>query len=136
VPPLLRLIPTIGELRNIGRRFENCLGHFASFGTKHWFDLADGSAVYLAADEPPLLIQLCRVGPDLWHVEQMVGPKNAPPSRAERCAMEQKLKDAGIRLAEVIPGYALSSLARAAKWPKRDALDEVDDLENMLNDLG
>ena len=51
VPDPLRLVETIGELRDIGRRFRNCLAPITHFGTKHWFDLADGSVIYLATDE-------------------------------------------------------------------------------------
>jgi len=137
VPTPLRFVATIGELRDIGRKFSNCLANVILYGTNHWFDLANGTAIYLITEQPPLLlIALRRIGPSLWHVEQMTGPKNAPLSLVLRQAMEQKLRDAGIGLVAVSPGYAISDLDRAARQPKRDALDNVDDLDDMLDDLG
>ena len=135
VPAPLRLVESIGELREIGRRFSNCLAQIAQFGTRHWFDLADGSTVYLSAEQPPLLIALDRIGPGLWRIGQMEGPKDAPLSAASRGAMEQKLKDAGIKLMTVNPSHALSNLHHAARRRKTGA-DLDDDLEDMLDDLG
>jgi hypothetical protein len=133
----LRLVATIGELRDIGRKFSNCLAKVVLGGTHHWFDLASGTAIYLITEHPPLLlIELRRVGPSLWHIEQMTGPENAPLSFALRQAMEQKLREAGIRLVEVSPGYAISNLDRAARQPKHNAFDNVDDLEDVPDDLG
>ena len=133
VPVTLRLVETIGELREIGRRFKNCLAQTALFGANHWFDLANGSAVYLATEEPPLLIALRKVGPDLWHIEQLAGPKDIVPSAATRRSMEQKLKDAGIKLVTLNPSYALSNLGYATRQPKIGA--NIDDLDDMLGDL-
>jgi hypothetical protein len=131
VPDPLRLVETIGELRDIGRRFGNCLAPITHFATKHWFDLADGSTIYLATDEPPLLIALRGVGPDLCHIEQVEGPQDAPPSVAFQRSMEQKLKGAGIRFVPVDPSYALSNLNCAVRRPgTRAGLDDVD-LEDM-----
>ena len=135
VPDPLRLVETIGELRDIGRRFGNCLAPITHFATKHWFNLADGSVIYLATDEPPLLIALRRVGPDLWHIEQVAGPQDAPPSVAFQRSMEQKLKDAGIRFVPVDPSYALSNLNCAVRRSRtRAGLDDVD-LEDMPEDF-
>jgi hypothetical protein len=135
VPAPLRLVATIGELRDIGRKFSNCLVNVPYGGTNPWFDLANGTAIYLITDQLPLLlIELRRVGPSLWHIEQMVGPKNAPLSFVLRQDMEQKLRDAGIRLVEVSPGYAISNLDRAARQPKRNALDDADNLDDDLMD--
>jgi hypothetical protein len=134
VPATLRLVETIGELREIGRRFENCLTQTARFGTNYWFDLANGSVVYLTTEEPPLLIALRKVGPDLWHIEQLAGPKDTTPSAASRCSMVQKLKDAGIKLVALNPGHALSNLGHATRQLKIGA--NIDDLDDMLDDLG
>jgi hypothetical protein len=133
VPAPLRLVETIGELLEIGRRFKNCLVRTAPFGTNYWFDLANGSAVYLTSEEPPLLVALRKVGADLWHIEQTAAPKDTASSTESRCSMEQKLKDAGIKLVAVSPGYAISNLDSAARQPKIDA--NIDDLDAMLGDL-
>jgi hypothetical protein len=134
VPAPLRLVETIGELHEIGRRFKNCLAQTAPYGTNYWFDLANGSVVYLTADEPPLIIALRKVGPDLWHIDQLAGPKDMFPSDALRWSMEQKLKDAGIKLVALNPGYALSNLDHATRQLKTGA--NIDDLDDMLDDLG
>ena len=131
VPEPFRLVETIGELRNIGRKFRNCLASVVVYGANHWLDLANGTAVYLTTEEPHLLTELRRFGPNLWHIDQMVGPRNASPSFALRQTLEQKLRDAGIRLIEVSPGYAISSLDCAARPPKIDAPDDDDDPEDL-----
>ena len=124
---------TIGELHEIGRRFKNCLAQTAPYGTNYWFDLANGSVVYLTTEEPPLLIALRKVGPELWHIDQLAGPKDMFPSDGSRRFMEQKLKDAGIKLVALNPGYALSNLDQATRQPKTGA--NIDDLDDMLHDL-
>jgi hypothetical protein len=132
VPAPLLLVATIGELRDVGRKLRNCIAQNGSFGSNYWFSLADGSVVYLASEEPPLLIALRRVAPDLWHIEQIGGPKDAPPSVALQRSIEQKLKDAGARLVSVNPSYALSNLDRAAN---RSKPNDADDLEDALDDF-
>jgi hypothetical protein len=134
VPAPLRLVATIGELRDIGRRFGNCLAQIAQFGTRHWFDLADGSTVYLVADEPRVLIAMDSIGPDLWHIQQMDGPKDAILSGEVRQAMEQKLKEVGVRLVAVTPGNALSNLYHFAKHSKINS-DLAYGLDDMLGDF-
>ena len=129
----LRLVETIGELHEIGRRFKNCLAQTAPYGTNYWFDLANGSVVYLTTEEPPLLIALRKVGPDLWHIDQLAGPKDMVPSAASRCSMAQKLKDAGIKIVALNPGYAPSNLDQATRQLKTGA--NIDDLDDMLDDL-
>ena len=48
--------------------------------------------------------------------------------------MAQKLKDAGIKLVAVNPGYALSNLVHATRQLKIGA--NIDDLDDLLGDLG
>jgi hypothetical protein len=131
VPEPFRLVETIGELRDLGRRFKNCLANVILYGTNHWLDLANGTAVYLLTEEPHLLTELRSVGPNLWHIDQMTGPRNAAPSPALRQSLEQKLRGAGIRLVEVSPGYAISDLDRAARPQKPGNPDHADDLDDF-----
>jgi hypothetical protein len=131
VPEPFRLVETIGELRDLGREFKNCLANVVLYGTNHWLDLADGTAVYLIIEEPHLLTELRRVGPGLWHIAQMTGPKNAAPTCALRQSLEQKLRRAGIRLVEVSPGHAISNLDRAARPQKTRNRNDVDDLDDL-----
>jgi hypothetical protein len=131
VPEPFHLVETIGELRDLGRKFKNCLANVVLYGTNHWLDLADGTAVYLLTEEPHLPTELRHVGPDLWHIDQMTGPRNAAPSLALRQSLEQKLRGAGIRLVEVSPSYAISNLDRAARPQKSEAPGDVDDLDDF-----
>jgi hypothetical protein len=135
VPEPFRLVETIGELRDLGREFKNCLANVVLYGTNHWLDLADGTAVYLIIEEPHLLTELRRVGPGLWHIDQLTGPKNAAPPFALRQSLEQKLRGAGIKLVEVSPGYAISNLDRAARPQKPEILNDVDDLEALMTEV-
>jgi hypothetical protein len=73
VPAPFRVVETIGELRNVGREYKNCLRRFTSLGSRYWLDLANGSVFYLTAEEPPLPNALRRIGADLWHIEQTKG---------------------------------------------------------------
>jgi len=99
-------------------------------------DAGEPLTIYLTIDEPNLLIELRRFGANLWHVEQMVGPRKASPSFGQRQALEQKLKDAGVRLIEASPAYAISNLDRAARSPKVGAAGDDDDLDDIQDDLG
>ena len=60
--------------------------------------------------------------------------RRTQPHRSHRGALiEQKLKDAGIKLVAVNPGYALSNLDQATRQPKTGG--NFDDLDDMLDDL-
>ena len=50
-PSSLCFVGSIGELRQIGRKFENCLSRMDHYAMKLWFDLAHGSVVFLVRDE-------------------------------------------------------------------------------------
>ena len=43
-PPAFRMIESIGELRQVGRDFKNCLQHRHHYASDRWFALADGSS--------------------------------------------------------------------------------------------
>jgi hypothetical protein len=138
VPAPFRLVETIGDLRAIGREYKNCLGRFSGLSTRYWLDLADGSVVYLTSEEPPLLLALRKIGAELWHIEQMKGPNDTHPSLAARCSIEQKLKQSGVRLISINPGFALSHLDHAVRSPRTTANaddGDVDDLDDLLDDI-
>ena len=79
-PPSLRFVGSIGELRQIGRKFENCLTRMDHYAMRLWFGLADGSMVFLVHDESCLLIALRQVGRNVWHIEEVDGPTVIPKS--------------------------------------------------------
>jgi hypothetical protein len=135
VPPPFHVVATIGELREIGRRFKNCVAHADHLGTNYWFDLAAGSAVYLTSDEPPLLIALRRIGTDLWHIEQIAGPKGQSLPNDVQLFVESALKEIGLRLVSVSPTYALSNLVRAASRPRGRVDHWQDEDDELFDDL-
>jgi hypothetical protein len=138
VPAPFHHVETIGQLRRIGRAYKNCLGQFSGLSRRYWSDLINGSVVYVTSEEPPLLIALRRIGAELWHIDQMKGPRDTSPSLAARCSIEQKLRDSGVRLVLINPGFALSHLDRAARRPRTVAIaddGEGDDLDELLDDI-
>jgi hypothetical protein len=133
VPSPFRIVETIGELRDIGRKFGNCLAGVGHFGTIHWFQLIGGSAVYLSSDDPQLLIALGRAGPNLWYVEQMVGPKNQPLTIEMHTSVECALREFGVKLVGMNPAHALTQLHHASSRPRAINDNNLDDYE--LDDI-
>lgn len=127
-PPPLRMIETVGELRRLGKQYKNCIAQPRGFGTNFWFNLADGSVVYLVQDEPPVLVSLRRICPGLWHIDQMNGPKNHGPAQEVQDAIAASLRRAGVRLLPTHPSYALSRLYTGISRPA-DEEDDFDDYE-------
>jgi hypothetical protein len=115
VPSRLHHIETIGELRRIGREFENCIASLHHFSAVHVFALAAGSTIFLTANDPPLLIALRSVGRDLWYVEQMAGPKNVPATHDVRRSIECCLRKSGVKLVTLEPAHALAELHRTSR---------------------
>lgn len=108
----------MGDLRRIGARFDNCLQTARHFGTSHWFDLAEGRVAFVVGDDPPLLAALRRVGPDLWFLEQVAGPKNAALPPGARDAILGGLRAAGVRVVRQEPSRALGTLSGYAERPR------------------
>ncbi len=127
LPPPFRVLRSVGELRQVGVAFNNCTRNFRLGGSDHWFRLADGSKVYVASNEPPLLAAVMRVGPDLFCIDELCGPKNAFVDAATKNLLIAALHCAGVRLVQECPSRALSSLACANSIDEPD--DEMDDLE-------
>ena len=110
IPEPFRIVQSVGELQNIGRRLDNCLA--GTFGTSEWYQLAGGSAAYITSDTPPMIAALLRVGRGVWQLREARGPSNA---RVPRAAYEQFLKvlrDAGLTIIHQSPRDALSTLNR------------------------
>jgi hypothetical protein len=129
VPSPLHHIETIGELRRIGREFENCIASLHHFSAAHLFALAAGSTIFLTTNDPPILIALRQVGPDLWYVEQMAGPKNTPPTHDVRQTIERSLRKSGAKLVTMDPAYALAELHRTSRRNKNEVDAELDGLD-------
>ena len=119
-PPSLRFVGSIGDLRQIGRKFENCLTRMDHYAMRLWFGLADGSMVFLVHDELCLLIALRQVGRNVWHIEEVdtviVGK-----------AVEAALKEAGVNLVSMDPLHALWKLQEIGKRRPKGSDDEFRD---------
>src|SRR5215211_3873853 len=124
LPPPYRVVGSVGDLRQVGARLRNCLRSAGSYGVEGWFRLIDGSTVYVACDKPPLLAALRRVGPDLFHLEQVQGPNNQFVGPGGQAMLVGALRAAGVRLLTQEPSRALSSLSAHT----RKASEADDDL--------
>jgi hypothetical protein len=132
-PSSLHFVGSIGELRQIARKFENCLTRMDHYATQHWFGLADGSVVFLARDEPPLIIALRQVGPSVWRIEEVGGPMGPSPTIMVRKAIETALKEVGVNLVTMDGPHAIWKLYEIAKRRPKGHDDEIiDDLDNVL----
>jgi hypothetical protein len=92
-----------------------------------------GDAAYLVADAPLLLVEMHRVGPGMWTLVQIAGPKNEAPPDGTEAALRKGLTDAGLKIVAVDPASALSRLAFEAR---RGRVDGADDLDDDTDDLG
>ena len=113
-PPSLRFVGSIGELRQIGRKFKNCLSSMDHYAMRLWFGLADGSVIFLVHDVPFLLIALRQVGRNVWQIEEVNGPKGGSPTMAGK-AVEAALREAGVNLVTMDPLQAIWKLQEIAK---------------------
>ena len=107
-PSSLRFVGSVGELRQIARKFGNCLTRLDHYAMKLWFGLADGSMVFLVHDELCFLVALRQVGRNVWHIEEVNGVIAGK-------AVEAALKEAGVNLVTMDPLQALWKLQEIAK---------------------
>ncbi len=123
-PDGLRLVRTVAELRELGRRLKNCINQ-PVFGGRYLIDLVTGAQCYLTTEEPALtLIALHPHGRNLWSIEQIDG--------ADFCSIRDRL-ELGLRWASVTllhsrPDSALSSLTDYSEVYEEGA-EEADDDE-------
>lgn len=130
-PAPFRVVPSLGELRRIGISFENCVGHAAHYAARHWLRLTDGSAVFLIADDPPVLLALRPLIPGaLFVIEEVAGPLNAPVSPEVVEKLRSDLLASGVIVLRLDPADAIWHLhSLAARKSKRAEDDAETDLE-------
>ncbi|BDG70238.1 hypothetical protein Rmf_01670 [Roseomonas fluvialis] len=130
-PAPFRVVPSLGGLRRIGISFENCVADAGHYAARHWFRLADGSAVFLFADDPPVLLALRPLIPGaLFVIEDVAGPKNAPVSPEVVEKLRSDLLASGVTVLRLDPADALWHLHSLAARNSKRADDDVEtDLE-------
>jgi hypothetical protein len=70
-------VADIAGLTEVGRRFENCLAKWTCHGAQHFIRAILGETVLLVTEAPaPLLAEVERVGPQVWRIGNVVGPKS------------------------------------------------------------
>jgi hypothetical protein len=128
LPPPFRHVQTLGELRALGEQLKNCVRSPHSCGTEHWFKMASGSGVYITTDAFPMLAALQKVGPDLWHLEQVAATRNAPLEPVDYASFMNALRAAGICLVRELPHHALQFLHMSPHDNWEDAIDETEEI--------
>ncbi|MDP3416117.1 hypothetical protein [Falsiroseomonas sp.] len=131
IPEGMRRVNTVGDLRDLGRRWGLCVATPLHRGADHWMRLLNGVSVYLASTEPllPMLVELRGVAPGVWSVVEATGIGSRPLSPTAEKALHRRLSAAGIALVSRIPSDALVALASHAE-------DLCGDLDAALAALG
>jgi hypothetical protein len=128
VPDPFRLVRTTDELQRLARSFENCIALPQWGAAKYHVNLVQGLTVFLASEEPPLLVALHRVADGVWQYEQCAGPKNAAPPPGARSALIRGLVAAGLKIVETDPQTALARIEQEAMRGRDGEGDLEDDL--------
>jgi hypothetical protein len=109
-PSPFRLVRNSAELQRIGKAFRNCVALPQWSAAEHHVRLINGTAAYLVADAPPLLVALRHVADRVWYLEQIVGPSNAAPQDGMRATLVRDLTAAGLKIVAADPQSALGRL--------------------------
>lgn len=101
-PPGWTLMETIGDLEKAGRDLRLCLAGY-SYGAIHYLRAhLTGDAVFLRSDDPPSLVMLNQMVGEWWISEINLRGNGRPPTML-RASLEEGLRAAGVRLAELDP---------------------------------
>jgi hypothetical protein len=125
-PEPFRFVKSTDELQRLARSFDNCVAISNWGAAKYHINLVNGSTVFLASDDPPLLAAMHRVADGVWQFEQCAGPKNASPPPGMRSALIRGLRAAGLRIVTTDPQTALARIEQEARRG-RDEGDLEDD---------
>ena len=130
LPAGLRFVATIGQLRAVGKQFNNCLSGAASRYDKGWLDALRGQRVYIVRDDdPPWIACLCHASEGWWWLEQASGRANAILPTEVQAGLERDLADAGVQLLHGDPHRALWRLLDLPCNPDDDEMDEDDGVD-------
>ena len=133
LPPPLRVITSLGELRKTGFQFRNCLRN----PTEQWFEFTEGRLTFVVSNAPRLIASMRQVAPDAWLVENVAGENNAYVDRTSKELLAAAIRRAGVRLWDESPYDAIrvlfNDLARGAPGDFVD--DDVRELESALDEV-
>jgi hypothetical protein len=124
-PAPFRLVRTTAELQNIGRAFGNCVALPDWHAARQHINMIQGTTVFLASDDPPLLASLNRFADRVWQIDQVQGPRNEPPPPGTIAALACALRACGQTVVATDPHSSLGRLAHEAARRDRRAI-EVD----------
>ncbi|MBC4018642.1 hypothetical protein ACFQU2_16655 [Siccirubricoccus deserti] len=125
-PPPFRLLRTSDELQRIGKAFGNCVALPQWGSAQHHFHLLDGTGVYLASDEPPLLVSLRRAADRVWYFDQAAGPGNETPPAGMKAGLFRDLRATGLTIVTADPQSSLARLEQETRRSRRAGGVEVD----------
>jgi hypothetical protein len=80
-------------------------------GADYWMRLVGGTSVYMVLEDPATLVELRRVGPDLWTLGDAKRASNRQPLPSTKRALSTSLTAAGWRVIDTDPVTALITLA-------------------------
>lgn len=117
-PPLPRPLPlgvrqigTVAALRALGRSLDLCVKEALHGGADYWMRLVEGTSIFLILEDSVTLVELRRVGPDLWTLGDAKRASNRQPLPSTRRTLTASLTAAGWRLIDLDPVNALVTLA-------------------------
>ena|SRR5688572_28484374 len=76
--------------------------------------MIQGTTVFLASDDPPLLASLHRFADRVWRIEQVQGPRNEPPPPGTLAALARALRACGQTVVATDPHSSLGRLVHEA----------------------
>jgi hypothetical protein len=133
--PPLRIVRSVGELRETGKELENCLSDFAGYGAEYPVKLASGELVFVTCVEPQLAATLVRTAPGLYQLGSMSGPQNGMVPKEASDAFHQHLRESGVTLLASPVSWSLGWMLRPERPGRRRGLDRLaDDIDGELDD--
>ena len=124
-PPGWSLMETVGDLERAGRDLRLCVAGY-SYGAIHYLRAhMTGQAVLLRSDDPPALVMLNQMFGQWWISEINLRGNGRPPT-ALRASLEEGLRAAGVRLADLDPMSGIEIVVHRGRRSEM-RLDEAED---------
>lgn len=125
VPPGWSLLKTIGDLDRAGRDLRLCVAGYSYGAVRYIRAHLTGEAVLLRSDDPPALAMLNHMLGEWWISEINLRGNGRPPT-ALRASLEEGLRAAGVRLADLDPMSGIEIVVHRGRRSEM-RLDEAED---------